>query len=106
MKCSSNNPSIQHLALKTQHSTSHPSIQHLALNIQHSPSRFRFIDILRGVAIVVMIAAHASDAFLADTWKHNWAWYNANILFGFVAPGYLFFSGMTLHVALERRGDD
>jgi peptidoglycan/LPS O-acetylase OafA/YrhL len=61
---------------------------------------------MRGVAIVLMIGTHATDAFLADAWKHNEVWYTINILFGFVAPAYMYFSGTTLWVALQRRGDD
>jgi uncharacterized membrane protein len=68
--------------------------------------RLRFIDLLRGVAMLLMIGAHVSDAFLADQYRHNDLWYGVNLLFGFVAPAFLFLSGMTLRIAMSRQGDD
>jgi len=65
--------------------------------------RLRSIDIARGAAVVLMIATHTAHAFLADSWKHNELWYNLNILFGFVAPAFVFLSGVTLWPALSRR---
>ncbi len=66
--------------------------------------RLGSIDLARGVAVVLMIAAHAADALLAGSWKHNDIWYDVNILFGFVAPAFIALSGLTLWPALARRG--
>lgn len=65
--------------------------------------RLRSIDTARGIAVVLMVATHAAHAFLADSWKQNELWYNVNILFGFVAPVFVFLSGVTLWPALSRR---
>ena len=64
-------------------------------------ARLRSIDLLRGVAVLLMVAAHVSDAFLADAWKDNPAYSALNITFGFVAPGFLLLSGITLGLSLQ-----
>lgn len=69
----------------------------------HPHERLGSIDLARGVAVVLMIAAHAADALLAESWKHNRIWYDVNILFGFVAPAFIALSGLTLWPALARR---
>jgi len=65
-------------------------------------TRLRFIDLLRGMAMLLMVGAHASDAFLADRYRGNNLWYGTDLLFGFVAPAFLFLSGMTLWIAMSR----
>jgi len=67
--------------------------------------RLHSIDLARGVAVALMVATHASHAFLADAWKHNVVWYDINILFGFVAPTFVLLSGVTLWSAMQRRRD-
>ncbi|MBC8145993.1 MAG: DUF1624 domain-containing protein, partial [bacterium] len=62
----------------------------------------RALDRYRGVAVLLMISAHACDAFLAESWKRDTAWYALDILFGFVAPAFLFLSGATLAISLAR----
>lgn len=65
--------------------------------------RIRFVDVARGLAVLLMIAVHATDAFLADVWRTGWLYHQISILYGFVAPVFIFFSGYTLHIALQRR---
>ena len=65
--------------------------------------RIRFIDGMRGLAVLLRIAVHATDAFLSDSFRSGELWDHVNILFGFVAPAFLFFSGVTFRIALERR---
>ncbi len=77
----------------------------------HEPRRHRrrlgSIDLARGVAVVLMVGAHATDAFLGDSWKQNDLWYAINILFGFVAPAFIFLSGLALwHALTGRSGND
>ena len=69
--------------------------------------RVRAIDLLRGLAVVVMIAVHLCDAFLPDRYRSHDLWHWVNILFGFVAPAFLFLSGvMTSWAVARRRRDD
>lgn len=73
--------------------------------MRFSITRLRSIDLARGIAVVLMIVTHATDAFLSDAWKNNEIWYKTNILFGFVAPAFVFLSGLTLWPALLRRAE-
>ncbi len=54
------------------------------------------IDLARGVAVLLMIASHATDAFLAGQWKTSDLWHGIDLLFGYVAPGFAFLAGMAL----------
>ena len=67
------------------------------------PPRLRWLDILRGIAVLGMIATHVAGALLATAWKQGELWNNLNISFGFVAPAFLLCSGITLWVAMQRR---
>ncbi len=75
--------------------------------LYRQPPRYhhRFIDLMRGIAVIGMVATHTTDAFLADSWKHTTLWYGIHVLFGFVAPAFLFYSGVTLWGAVSRRLD-
>jgi uncharacterized membrane protein len=64
--------------------------------------RIRSIDLLRGIAVICMVAAHAANALLDESFRHGWLWERINILFGFVAPAFLFLSGITLFLSLQR----
>lgn len=70
------------------------------------PSRLRWLDLLRGVAVLGMIATHVAGALLGTEWKQGELWNNLNISFGFVAPAFLLCSGITLWVAMQRRASD
>jgi len=63
------------------------------------------IDIARGLAVIAMIFSHAADAFLADRWKSGSIWEGLSIFFGFIAPAFLFLSGLVLALAIERRDE-
>lgn len=52
--------------------------------------------------MLLMIASHATDAFLAGQWKAGDPWYGLNLLFGYVAPGFAFLAGMSLWHGLGR----
>lgn len=61
------------------------------------------LDIARGLAVIMMIAAHASDAFLSEQWKSGVVWNICSISFGFVAPAFLFLTGVVLVLAYAQR---
>lgn len=56
---------------------------------------------MRGLAVILMVIAHTTDAFLDPTFKNGDLWYGVDLLFGYVAPAFLFLSGVVLHTALE-----
>lgn len=62
-------------------------------------------DIARGLAVILMIIAHSTDAFLSERWKSGEFWEIVHISFGFVAPAFLFLSGLVLSPAIAKRQD-
>ncbi len=68
-------------------------------------SRLPSIDLLRGIAVAIMVARHAADVvLLADA--HNGAlWRGFDVTAGFVAPLFLLLAGMTLGISLRRHRD-
>lgn len=67
------------------------------------PTRIDALDLFRGIATIIMVIAHATNALLAAEFRQGWAWQQINILFGFVAPAFLLVSGAALRLALERK---
>ena len=74
-----------------------------ALATGTAAARVAAIDLYRGIALLLMIAAHVCDAFLDDRWRHGWTWYAFDITVGFVAPAFLFLSGLSLALSLRRK---
>lgn len=68
--------------------------------------RIDAIDRARGLAVLLMVATHATDAFLSDAFKGGDPWYAVDILFGFVAPAFAFLSGVTLWAAGARHPEE
>jgi uncharacterized membrane protein len=69
--------------------------------------RFRYIDWLRGLAVLVMIQAHTFDAWTAPAARSSVSFKYATILGGFAAPLFLWLAGAGLVLAAEssiRRG--
>lgn len=69
--------------------------------------RLRYIDWLRGLAVLVMIEAHTFDAWTAPAARTSLAFKYAVILGGFAAPLFLWLAGAGLVLAAEssvRRG--
>jgi uncharacterized membrane protein len=66
-------------------------------------ARRRYLDWLRGVAVLIMIGAHTFDSWtrVADRTRWEYAW--AMILAGFGAPVFLFLAGMALVLAAGSR---
>ena len=51
-------------------------------------------------------AGDAADALLAERWKSGSIWYTVDLLFGYVAPAFIFLSGITLRQALDKSERD
>lgn len=68
--------------------------------------RIHFLDIMRGVAVVVMVMGHTIDAVLARELRssHLFSLYDA--FRGFTAPTFLFVSGFAYAVATHKRWND
>ena len=68
-------------------------------------NRRRYIDWMRGVAVLCMIEHHTFDAFL-DPSLHGSAWDRAfRFVGGVAAPAFLFLAGLSVALMLERKGE-
>lgn len=67
-----------------------------------SKSRALFIDLLRGLALLVMIEVHVVNAFVYPEIKDSF-WFPAlNFINGLVAPSFLFVSGLVFVLSLQK----
>jgi len=71
--------------------------------MQHTQSRVQFLDILRGVAVIIMVMGHSVDAVLSVEVRSS-EWFRAyDSLRGFTAPIFLLLSGFAFSVVAERK---
>ncbi len=69
-------------------------------------SRFIYIDLLRGWALIVMIEVHIFNSLLIPELKETF-WFNMlNFVNGLVAPAFLFVSGFAFIISSERKLDE
>jgi uncharacterized membrane protein len=72
----------------------------------NSPRRRRaYIDWARGIAVLVMIEAHAVDAWTRAADKHSIVYRDATILGGFAAPMFLWLAGLAVVLAAARAAE-
>lgn len=73
--------------------------------IRPKVKRYGFVDHFRGWAVLVMIETHAVNAWLVDSVR-NQDWYNwLKLINGFVAPSFLFISGVSFLIVARKRFD-
>ena len=68
--------------------------------------RYGFVDLLRGLALVVMVETHVVNAYLPAGLRQRPFFYWLAFLNGLVAPSFLFASGFSLVLPGSRRWDD
>ena len=68
-----------------------------------SPSRHTFLDLFRGLFVVLMVEGHLVRAVLDDQSRSSSAFEFHEILHGITAPGFLFTSGFALAIASHRK---
>lgn len=68
--------------------------------------RYGFVDLLRGLALVVMVETHVVNAYLPTGLRQRPFFYWLAFLNGLVAPSFLFASGFSLVLQGSRRWDD
>jgi uncharacterized membrane protein len=73
------------------------------VNLTVKAQRYIFIDLLRFSAIVFMLQGHTFDALLASSVKHARFFYLHDFFHGFVAPMFLFSSGMAFGVSTMKK---
>ena len=69
-------------------------------------TRFIYMDLLRGWALIIMIEVHIFNAFLNPALKESGWFLILNFINGLVAPAFLFVSGFAFVISSERRIDD
>ena len=69
-------------------------------------TRFVYIDLLRGWALIVMIEVHIFNAFIIPSLKETDWFHFLNFINGLVAPSFLFVSGFAFIVSSERKIDE
>jgi uncharacterized membrane protein len=67
-----------------------------------SASRRTYIDVARGIAVLLMIEAHTTDAWTRAPAKTSVAFRNVTILGGFAAPLFLWLAGVAVVLSASR----
>ncbi|MEI7906598.1 MAG: heparan-alpha-glucosaminide N-acetyltransferase domain-containing protein, partial [Bacteroidota bacterium] len=74
--------------------------------MEKQKSRFVYIDLLRGWAVIVMIEVHVFNAFLIPAIKEE-SWFKVlNFINGLVAPSFLFIAGYSFVLIAQRKWND
>ncbi|MFZ4618979.1 MAG: heparan-alpha-glucosaminide N-acetyltransferase domain-containing protein [Bacteroidota bacterium] len=74
--------------------------------MEKQKSRFVYIDLLRGWAVVVMIEVHVFNAFLIPALREE-AWFKVlNFINGLVAPSFLFIAGYSFVLIAQRKWNE
>ncbi|MBI1936606.1 MAG: DUF1624 domain-containing protein [Ignavibacteriales bacterium] len=69
-------------------------------------NRAQFIDLLKGLALLVMIEVHVTTAFLSNDIKTLWWFSPINFINGLVAPAFTFSSGMVFILSFQKGLDE
>lgn len=69
-------------------------------------SRLAFVDLLRGLALLVMIEVHVFNSFLIPTIKEADWFLVLNFINGLIAPSFIFISGFAFVLASRKKLDD
>lgn len=71
-----------------------------------SKNRALFIDLLKGLALILMIEVHVFNSLLIPEIKSEWWFRYLNFVNGLVAPAFTFTSGMVFILTLTKKGDE
>ncbi len=59
-----------------------------------TPTRLAYLDVLRGVAVAIMVLAHVVDSWTREADRHDAGYYTAIFVGGLGAPLFLFLAGV------------
>ena len=65
-------------------------------------NRALFIDLLKGLALIVMIEVHVVNALLTPALRESWWFARLNFVNGLVAPSFSFASGLVFVLSLQK----
>ncbi|MDA0986982.1 MAG: heparan-alpha-glucosaminide N-acetyltransferase domain-containing protein [Bacteroidetes bacterium] len=71
-----------------------------------STTRYGYIDLFRGWAVIVMIEVHVVNAFLNPFYRENKIFDIVNFINGIVAPSFLFLAGYSFMILLDRKREE
>jgi peptidoglycan/LPS O-acetylase OafA/YrhL len=71
-----------------------------------SSQRLESLDVLRGIAVVIMVLGHSVDSVLSPAVRATDMFRVYDAVRGFTAPLFLFISGLAFMVATERRWEE
>lgn len=74
--------------------------------MHRSSHRLESLDVLRGIAVVIMVLGHSVDSVLSPAVRTTDMFRVYDAVRGFTAPLFLFISGLAFTVATERRWED
>ncbi len=69
-------------------------------------SRLAFVDLLRGLALLVMMEVHVFNSFIIPTFKEESWFIILNFVNGLVAPSFIFISGFAFVLASRKKLED
>jgi uncharacterized membrane protein len=69
-------------------------------------ARYGFIDLLRGLALVVMVETHVVNAYLPVAARRHEFFFWLSFINGLVAPAFLFATGFSLSLQARRQWED
>lgn len=70
------------------------------------PRRFIFVDLLRGLAVFVMIEVHVVNAILLPSLRTGDFFSVLNFINGLVAPSFIFIAGFAFAISARRKWND
>ena len=73
--------------------------------MEEKQGRIHFLDVMRGVAVVVMVMGHSIDSVLSDKARVTEAFRLYDAVRGFTAPIFLFVAGFAFAVVTVRKWD-
>jgi len=68
-------------------------------------NRALFIDMLKGLALIVMIEVHVFNSMLLPALRESWWFQSLNFINGLVAPSFCFASGLVFVLSLQKSVD-
>jgi len=68
-------------------------------------NRALFIDMLKGLALIIMVEVHVVNSMLLPSLKESWWFPSLNFINGLVAPSFSFASGMVFVLSLQKGVD-
>ncbi|PKL83598.1 MAG: hypothetical protein CVV24_04255 [Ignavibacteriae bacterium HGW-Ignavibacteriae-3] len=69
-------------------------------------NRALFIDLLKGLALIVMVEVHVFNALISPELKNTWLFARLNFINGLVAPAFSFASGLVFVLSMQRGAEE